>query len=395
MKNYREIASDVYFIGCEDPTLYRFENIFPLSKGVSYNAYVVLDEKTIAFDTVDDSVGRSYLENLQAILHGRSLDYLVVSHMEPDHCALIQDVIQLYPDVTLIGNMKTFTMIDQFFTNCEAIRMIVKENDILCTGKHSFTFIMAPFVHWPEVMVTYDSYSKILFSADAFGTFNTLNGAVFNDEIDFEKDYLEEARRYYTNIVGKYGPQVQMLLKKASALDIEMIAPLHGLVWRNNLDYIIQKYNLWSTYTSEQEGVLIIYGTVYGNTQEAMYSLARKLHENGMHQVKMYDVCHTHQSYIIADIFKYSHIILAAPTYNGTIFPAMETLLADMQMLNVQNKQVVVFDNGSWAPISYKKIEDKLSSMKNMNLLCSSITFKSVYKDEGVLDSVVQLIKQS
>ncbi len=395
MRNYRKINDDVFFIGCDDHTLNRFENIFPLKKGVSYNSYVVLDEKTIVFDTVDYSVGRQYKEALADILNGRTLDYLVISHMEPDHCSLINEVVALYPNLTLVGNAKTFVMMDQFFSNCEANRLVVKEGDTLSCGTHTFTFVMAPFVHWPEVMVTYDSHDKILYSADAFGTFNTLDGAMFSDETDFEKDYLDEARRYYTNIVGKYGPQVQALLKKASNLDIEMIAPLHGLVWRNNISYFIEKYQLWSTYEAESKGVLIVFGSVYGNTQAAMNQLALTLHDEGIHQVKMYDVSHTHVSYLIAEVFKYSHIVLAAPTYNGTIFPAMETLLNDMQMLNVQNKNVVIFDNGSWGPIAHKKIETKLAMMKNMNLLVPSITFKSVFNDESAINEVVQKIKET
>ncbi len=392
MQNVRKLTQDVYFIGAEDDRIQLFENMFPLERGVSYNSYLVMDEKTIVFDTVDYSVGLQFIENIKNVLGEKPLDYLVISHMEPDHCAYLQQIVNLYPEVTIVGNTQTFKMIDQFFDVQLTHKLIVKEYDTLCTGVHTFTFIMAPFVHWPEVMVAYDAYDKILYSADAFGTFNTLDGAVFDDEVCFEKEYMDEARRYYTNIVGKYGMQVQTLLKKASALDIQMIAPLHGVVFRKEIPMILEKYQKWSTYTAEEKGVLIVCGSIYGNTLQAMRGLASCLHEKGNHAVKLVNVSRTHPSYIIADMFKYSHIVFATPTYNAGVFPLMETLLQDMCMLQVQNKKIVLIDNGTWAPLANTQMIKKLGSMKNMECIYDAQSIKSSLKDISVLENIADAL---
>ena len=332
----RKITEDFYWVGANDRRLALFENLFPIPKGVSYNSYLLLDEKTVLFDTVDAAVGRQFLENIQAVLNGRSLDYLVIHHMEPDHCALISDLLLRYPDLKLIGSAKTFPMLQQFHGSLDLKNrtVTVKEGDTFSCGRHTLSFLMAPMVHWPEVMMTYDLTEKRLFSADAFGTFGALNGTIFNDEMDFDRDYLEDARRYYTNIVGKYGVQVQNVLKKAAALDIRMLCPLHGPIWRNNLQYILEKYDIWSKYEPETSGVLIVYGSMYGNTENLANVLASLLAESGVTHIAMHDVSTSHVSELIADAFRYSHIVLAAPTYNGGIYPAMASYLEDMKALN-------------------------------------------------------------
>lgn len=328
-----------------------FENIFPLAKGVSYNSYLLLDEQTVLFDTADYAIGKQFIENVMSVLNGRNLDYIVVNHMEPDHCSLIGELLLHYPDVKIIGNAKTFPMIEQFFSfDLTGKTLTVKEGDTFCSGKHTFRFIMSPMVHWPEAMMTYDEKDKVLFSADAFGTFNALNGNLFNDELDFNREWLDEARRYYTNIVGKYGPQVQNVLKKASSLDIQMICPLHGPVWRSNLNFIIEKYNLWSRYEPEEKGVMIAYASMYGNTENMAEILAVMLAEAGVKNIHMHNISKTHVSELISDSFKYSHIVLASPTYNNGIYPLMDNYLEDMKALSLQNRTIAVLGNGSWAP---------------------------------------------
>lgn len=396
MNCIREINEGVYWVGGNDRRLSLFENIFPIPRGISYNAYVVLDEKTVLLDTVDWSIGSLFLDNLEAVLQGRKLDYIIVNHMEPDHCACLKEVVALYPDVIIVGNTKTFTMIDQFF-KIEINKLIVKENDELNTGKHTFTFMMAPLVHWPEVMVTYDHYNKTLYSADAFGTFGALDGALFNDEVEFDREWLEDARRYYANIVGKYGPQVQSLLKKASNLEIKMICPLHGPVWRNDLDYIIGKYDCWSKYEPEQQGVVLIYGSIYGNTENVIEIIASKLKQAGIKQVKMYDVSKTHVSNLISEVFHYSHLVLAAPTYNSGIFPPMENLLSDMAALSVKKRTVALLENGTWGALCAKQMKAKLEAMKDIEIIGEPITIKSSLRDDQLvdLDSLVSSLIES
>ncbi len=387
MHCFRKVTNDLYWVGGSDSRLELFENLFPIPRGVSYNSYLLLDEKTVLFDTVDNSIGRQFLDNITALLNGRALDYLVVNHMEPDHCSMIADLMLRYPDMQIIGNAKTFPMIRQFYAlNLDSKTIAVKEGDTFSSGTHTFRFLMAPMVHWPEVMLTYDETDKVLFSADAFGTFGALNGAIFNDEIDFDRDWLDDARRYYTNIVGKYGMQVQNVLKKASALDIRFICPLHGPIWRNNLAYLLEKYDIWSSYRPEVKGVMIAYASMYGNTENLANVLACKLADAGITNLTIHDVSRSDVSELIADSFKYSHIVLASPTYNGGVYPAMSNLLEDMNALGIKNRTVAVLGNGTWAPTSAKLMEARLAEMKGMTLLTENFAVKSALQDDQLED---------
>lgn len=398
MYNVRKVTEDIVWVGASDRRLALFENIFPIPRGVSYNSYVLLDEKTVLLDTVDASVAGQFFENLEHVLDGRKLDYLIVNHMEPDHCAMIGDLVRRYPEVQVVGNTKTFGMIKQFFGTDFAERAVtVKEGDTLVTGAHTLHFVMAPMVHWPEVMVTYDEKDKVLFAADGFGTFGALNGNIFEDEVDFDRDWLDDARRYYTNIVGKYGASVQALLKKASGLEIAVICPLHGPIWRENLGYILEKYQKWSTYEAEDQAVVILYATMYGNTASAADALAGRLAAKGVKKIAVYDVSNTHVSELISEIFRASHVVFAAPTYNGGIYPVMENLLADMKALAVQNKTVALMENGTWAPTTAKQMREKLAELKNVTILDTQITIKSAMapEQEGQLEALADAIVAS
>ena len=398
MYNVRKVTEDIVWVGASDRRLALFENIFPIPRGVSYNSYVLLDEKTVLLDTVDASVAGQFFENLEHVLDGRKLDYLIVNHMEPDHCAMIGDLVRRYPEVQVVGNTKTFGMIKQFFGTDFAERAVtVKEGDTLATGAHTLHFVMAPMVHWPEVMVTYDEKDKVLFAADGFGTFGALNGNIFADEVDFDRDWLDDARRYYTNIVGKYGASVQALLKKASGLEIAVICPLHGPIWRENLGYILEKYQKWSTYEAEDQAVVILYATMYGNTASAADALAGRLAAKGVRKIAVYDVSNTHVSELISEIFRASHVVFAAPTYNGGIYPVMENLLADMKALAVQNKTVALMENGTWAPTTAKQMREKLAELKNVTILDTQITIKSAMapEQEGQLEALADALAAS
>ena len=376
----KKVAEDLIWVGANDRRLAMFEGVYSVPKGVSYNAYLLLDEKTVLFDTVDKAVRHRFLENVKEALGSRKLDYLIVQHMEPDHSAVLEELIARYPGIKLVGNAKTLAFIKQFF-DFDPDALVVNENDVLDTGKHKLHFIMAPMVHWPEVMVTYDATDKILFSADAFGCFGALNGALFADEVDFERDYMDEARRYYTNIVGKYGQQVQALLKKASAVQIEMICPLHGFVWRNQLSEILSKYMLWSEYQPEEQGVMIAYASVYGNTENAAEILASRLREKGV-RAAMYDVSVSPVSEIIAAAFQWSHLVFASTTYNAGIFVSMEDLLSDLAAHNIQNRTVAIIENGSWAATSGGLIRKKLEGCKDIKFLEQTLSLKSSLKTE-------------
>ncbi|MDD3337446.1 MAG: FprA family A-type flavoprotein [Lachnospiraceae bacterium] len=392
MQCTRNITEDLVWVGGNDRRKALFENIFPIPRGVSYNSYVLLDEKTVLLDTVDDAVRGQFLENVAGVLDGRKLDYLVVNHMEPDHCAVIGDILLRYPEVQIVGNAKTFQMIGQFFEyDLSGNSVVVKEMDTLKTGKHELTFVMAPMVHWPEAMVAYDASTKTLFSADAFGTFGALNGNLFNDEIDFDRDWLDDARRYYTNIVGKYGVQTQNLLKKAATLDIQMICPLHGPIWRSDLGYILDKYTKWSTYEPEDKAVMIAYASMYGNTEAAANQLANLLAQKGVQNIAMYDVSNTHVSTLIAECFRCSHIVLAAPTYNGGIYPVMENFLTDMKALNVQKRTVAILENGTWAVTAGKQMRAMLEEMKEMEIM-DTVTIKSALHDDTPLEKLAETI---
>lgn len=389
----RKVTDKIYWIGGDDRRIALFENVYPVPCGVSYNAYFVSDEKTMVIDTVDHSVSKVFFENIEHELDGRDLDYLVVNHMEPDHAATIGELILRYPKATIVCNQKIAAMIKQFFDfDVDSRARIVKEGDTLSTGEHTFTFVMAPMVHWPEVMMTYEISHKILFSADAFGTFGALNGHLFADEVNFEADYLAEARRYYTNIVGKYGTQVQAVLKKAAGIEIEMICPLHGFVWRKNIGDFIDKYMKWSTYTPEQQGVLIAYASVYGNTENVAGIIACKLAEAGK-KVVMYDVSATHPSYIVAEAFRYSHMVLVSTTYNAGIFVNMENLVRDLAHHNLQNRTIALVENGSWAPTAAGLMKCELSGLKNMTFLENTLTIRSALK-AGQMDQLNALVEE-
>ena len=382
MYNIRKIQDDLFWVGANDRRLAMFEGVYSVPDGVSYNAYVLLDEKTVLFDTVDKAVSRTFFENLAAVLDGRKLDYLFVHHMEPDHSAVLEETVMRYPEVKVVCNAATKKMIQQFFDFDMDSRWVeAKEGEIFSTGRHNFAFVKAPMVHWPEVMVSFDTTDGILFSADAFGTFGALNGALFADEVDFDRDYLDEARRYYTNIVGKYGQQVTALLTKASALDIKMVCPLHGFVWRKNIGYFIDKYLHWASYTPEETGVMIAYASVYGNTENAAEILAVKLREKGI-KTRIFDVSVTPASDIIAAAFRYSHLVFASTTYNAGIFVCMEALLSDLVAHNLQNRTVALLENGSWAPTSGGLMRGMLSKCKNMNILDTSLTIRSSLKKD-------------
>ena len=398
MHSTRKVTDDLIYVGGSDRRLSRFENLFPIPKGVSYNSYVLLDEKTVLFDTADESISRQYIENVVHALNGRPLDYMVVQHMEPDHCAMIDDMLRRYPEAKMVCSAKAVGMFAQFYgTDVAARALVVKEGDKLSTGEHTLHFVMAPMVHWPEVMVTYDEKDKILFSADAFGTFGALAGNIFNDEITFDTTWMNDARRYYANIVGKYGVQVQALLKKAASLDIEMICPLHGPIWRKDLGLLPEKYQKWSTYEPEDKTVMIAYATMYGNTENAANVLAGMLADKGVKNIAMYDVSETDVSELVAESFRCSHLVLAAPTYNSRIQPKMEAYLSDIKALNLQNRTVAVIDNGTWAATAGKQMIGMLEGMKNMTLLENTISIKSALAENqlGALEALAdELAKQ-
>nr|WP_325302354.1 FprA family A-type flavoprotein [uncultured Dysosmobacter sp.] len=376
------ITTDLWYLGASDRRLDLFENVFPIPRGTSYNAYLVLDEKTVLLDTVDKAAGEQFQENLEHCLQGRPLDYVVVNHMEPDHCATLCEVLRRWPEAVVVGNAKTLAMIEQFFcVNVAGRSVTVKEGDTLNTGRHTFRFLMAAMVHWPEVMVTYDETDKILFSADAFGTFGALNGNIFADQMHFERDWLPDARRYYTNIVGKYGVQVQALLKKAAGVEIEMICPLHGPIWRKDIAWFLDKYQKWSTYTPEERAVAIFCGSVYGHTENAACILANRLAEKGVGDIALYDVSHTDVSQLVGEAFRCSHLVFASSTYNNGIFTPMENLLMDLKAHNLQNRTVALVENGSWGPQAGKLMGELLSGMKNMRVLEGTVTMKSSVKE--------------
>ena len=387
MYNVRKVTDDLYWVGANDHRLALFENIHPLYHGVSYNSYLLLDEKTVLFDTADWAVGRQFIDNVKYVLDGRPLDYLVINHVEPDHAASIEEILLRWPEVKIITTPKAVILLHQFgfplnMGNIEE----VNEGDSRCFGKHNIVFVNAPMVHWPEAMVSFDTTNGVLFSADAFGSFRALDGKLFADEFDFDREWIDDARRYYTNIVGKYGPQVQALLKKASGLDIKFLCPLHGPVWRKDLDYIIDKYVHWSTYEPEEKGVMIVYASMYGSTEFAAEILASKLAERGITNTRRYDVSSTHVSYLISDLFKYSHLVLASVTYNLGIFPPMHNFLMDMKALNLQKRTCVLVENGSWAPRSGSLMRECLEGMKHMNILDEGLTMASSLQEQNIPD---------
>jgi len=379
----KKMTDDLYWVGGSDRRLALFENVYPIPNGVSYNAYLLLDEKTVLLDTVDRSIADLFFENVAHVLNGRKLDYVIVNHMEPDHCAVLQDLVLRYPEVKIVCNAKTVTMIRNFFTfDINSRAVIVKEMDTLCTGRHTFAFVMAPMVHWPEAMVSYDATTKTLFSADAFGTFGALNGNLYADEVNFKTEYLADARRYYTNIVGKYGTQVQALLKKAAAIEIETICPLHGPVWRKDIAWFLDKYVHWATYQPEETAVVIAYASVYGNTENAANILAGMLADKGVRNVKVYDVSATHPSYIVSECFRASHLVFLSTTYNAGMFVNMENLVHDIVHHNLQNRTIALVENGSWAPTAAGLMRAEFQKLKNCTILDEGVSIRSSLKED-------------
>ncbi len=381
----RKITDDISYIGGSDRRLALFENIYPVPNGISYNAYFIDDEKTAILDTVDKAVSELYLENVEAMLHGRAPDYVIVNHMEPDHCAALGELCARYPALQIVCTAKAAALIGQFYNTDLAARCVqVKEGDTLSLGRHTLAFYTAPMVHWPEVMVTYDQTEHILFSADAFGTFGALGGSIFADETGFCKADFAEARRYYANIVGKYGPQVLALLKKAAGLTIDYICPLHGPIWRKDIGVFVEKYQKWASYTPEEKAVLIAYASIYGGTQNAAEILAAKLADRGVTNLAVYDVSCIHPSYLVSEAFRCSHLVFASSTYNNGIFTNMETLLLDLQAHALKNRTVALMENGSWAPQSGKLMRELLASMKDTKLLEESVSLRSTVKSDDL-----------
>ena len=375
------VTQDIRYIGVDDKTLDLFEGQYPIPNGIAYNSYLILDDKVTVMDTVDKRKTAEYLDNLERELAGRSPDYLVVTHVEPDHASSIRALVDRYPGIRLVGNAKTFQMLPQYFDLDLSGAVTVKEGDTLSLGRHELSFLMAPMVHWPEVMVAYDSCDKVLFSADAFGKFGAL---------DAEEDWACEARRYYFNIVGKYGPQVQALLKKAAALDIRAICPLHGPVLKEDLGYYLGKYDLWSSYGVEQEGVFIAYASLHGNTAGAATHLAELLRGKGCPSVAVADLARADLSEALEDAFKYGKVVLAASSYNAGVMPFMEDFLHHLKAKNYQKRTVALIENGSWAPSAARTMKELLAQMKEIQLVEPTLTLRGAVK-QGDLEALEAL----
>lgn len=387
MHSTRKVKDDLIYVGGSDRRLSRFENLFPIPKGVSYNSYVLLDEKTVLFDTADESISRQYIENVVHALNGRPLDYMVVQHMEPDHCAMIDDMLRRYPEAKMVCSAKAVGMFAQFYgTDVAARALVVKEGDKLSTGEHTLHFVMAPMVHWPEVMVSYESAEKVLFSADAFGKF----GALCTDE-----PWTDEARRYFLNIVGKYGTPVQTLLKKAAKLDIQTICPLHGPVLTGDLAPYLHLYQTWSSYTPEEKGVLVAHASIHGNTAKAAAYLAEQLKALG-EKVTVIDLCRCDMAEAVAQAFRYDRMVLAASSYDGGVFLPMEEFLLHLQYKAFQNRTVALVENGSWAPCAAKNMRTVLDTMKQITVLEPTVTIRSAVKpeDEEHLRALAEAVRQ-
>lgn len=393
----RKIADELYYVGGSDRRLDKFENLLPLTRGVSYNSYVILDKKTCLMDTIDTSLTRTFLDNLEYVLNGRKLDYLVVHHMEPDHAYNLTQVLYRHPETKVVGNLKTFGFIHNFFPelNLEDKKIVVKEGDTLDLGTHKLHFCLTPMVHWPEVMMSFEEKEGWAFTADAFGTFDSLDGNLFADQLDFEHERLAEARRYYANIVGKYGFQVQMAFKKLLPLPIKMILPLHGPIYRTKEDisFIVDKYQKWSTYTPETKGVIIVYGTMYGDTGVASDILADDLSELGVKNIQVYDASKVDPSYLVSEAFRVSNIVILSPTYNATIYPAIDTFITDFLRMGLQNRTFTLGQNGSWVPQALNLIKSKLDAGKNYSYTSTEISIASSLNDEQ-LDTLKQMAKE-
>lgn len=378
MNNSIKIFDDLYWVGADDRRIELFENLYPVPDGMSYNSYLILDEKNTVVDGVDSSVIYQYIDNIQSVLGDKTLDYAIINHMEPDHCAALLQLYLIYPNIKFIGNTKTHRLLKQFYPQISDSSLItVNEKDTFSTGKHKFTFYFAPMVHWPEVMNTYCDSLKVLFSADAFGSFGAISGNLYQDQVYNNENLISESRRYYSSIVGKYGLQTNSILKKLSGLDIKVICSLHGPLWRKNIDQIISLYQKWASYEAEDKTICIAYASVYGNTQICAEYLGQCLSELGLNKISIFDVSKTDVSYILSEMFRCSHIALLSCTYSNSIFPKMEFLLQDMKNHSLCNRYISVVENGSWAPQSGKLIKEYISSMKNMNIIDPMVTIKS------------------
>lgn len=391
----RAVSDSIYYVGVSDRRLALFENTFPLPNGVSYNSYLIDSDRTALTDTVDRSVADVFFDNLAEALGSKPLDYLVVHHVEPDHAATVADLLLRYPDVKIVTSAKALVLLNRFNdADYTARTIVVKEGDILDLGKHTLRFVAAPMVHWPEVFVSYETATKTLFSADAFGTFGALGGNLFADEIDFDRDIKDEMRRYFINIVGKYGVQVQNLLKKAASLEIAAICPLHGPIWRNDLGKVIALHDTWSAYRPEDQSVVIACASIYGNTARAADYLADRLAERGIKGIRIYDVSKTHVSYVVAEAFRASHVVFAAPTYNNGIFIEMEHLLHDLVAHNFRNRRFALIENGSWAPQSGKLMQSMLSALPGVTQIGETVTVCSALNADArrALDCLAEAV---
>ncbi len=385
-----KVTEDIYYIGVNDRETYLFENMWPLDNGVTYNSYIIKDEKNVLLDTVKINKVDSFVEKMDEALSGEKLDYLVIHHMEPDHSSSLKNIISLYPDVTLVVNKKTREMLKEFYGIEDMNMLEVKEGDELCLGKRTLKFIMTPMVHWPESMISYETYDKILFSQDAFGGFGALNGPIFDDEINW-KYYESETRRYYSNIIGKHSKQVQGVLKKLEALEIKMICPVHGPVWRTNPAKIIEEYRKWSNYETE-EGVVIVYGSMYGNTATMAETVARYLAEEGIKNIKIYDASKTHHSYIVNDIWKYKGLILASCAYNNGLFPPMATLVKVIEMNNIKNHILGICGSYSWSGGGVKTLK-QFAECSDYDVIEHTVEAKCSPKKED-LESLAIIAKE-
>jgi len=385
MYNVRKVVEDLYYVGSNDRQLKYFENEYPLDYGMSFNSYLLKDEKNVLLDTVDWSIGQQFIENVEYVLDGEDLDILIMHHMEPDHCGTLQLILDKYPNIKIYGNIQVCKMIKQFYGLDVSDKFVgIKEGDELDAGKHKFKFIAAPFVHWPEVMMSYEESEKLLFSADAFGKFGALNGNLFDDEADIWKNDIDECRRYYCNIVGKYGAQTQTVLKKVSTYELKMILPLHGPVLRNDLTYCLDKYNKWSTYEPEEESVLIVCGSIYGGSENAAEIMANLLAQKGVKNIKICDVNQSHVSYLVAQAFKYRCLLCVSVTQDNNLYAPMKTFLEEIKNRNLANRKFAFIENGTWAPMANKLMKAEVEGFKNSEFIEPNVTLLSAVNETNL-----------
>lgn len=388
MYNTQKIKENVYWVGGNDRRLHRFENLFPLQFGIAYNSYMIMDEKTALIDTVDSSISQLFIDNVEYVLQGRDLDYLVVNHMEPDHCGNIETILRRYPNCKFVGNAKTFQFFSQFYDfDATYAYYEVKDLDEIVLGEHTLRFYYAQMVHWPEVMMTLETTDHILFSADAYGTFGAHNGSIFADEIDYRRNNVDEARRYYANIIGRFGLPVQTIMRKLSNEVIKMICSVHGPIYRESteLALILDKYEKWSHNEPEVKSVLMLYGTMYNNTELVVDTLATKLAQRGVRNMRIYDVSEFDVSYLVADVWKYSHIVIASPTYNTGTFHLIHNLLHDLASLNLTNRKFAIIVNQTWGGVVLKQLQALIGQMKNVEMIAEPLMIKSTLKNDNLV----------